>query len=102
MVPSFADVLDGILLDLLERIILKDVFRIPSNLYQLVQIDLSDKNIRKSATDIDTGFAARIKVEQSNVSPNDPKLLTFKKEAGKFLYTLLRLLEKSPLKYVIV
>ena len=100
MVPFFADVLGGIVRDLLEVIILKDVLRKATNLYQLVQIDPSDKNIRKSAADIDIGFAANIKVEESNLNPNDPKVLAFKKEAGNFLAALLsHLLEKSPLKY---
>ena len=103
MVPFFADVLGGIVRDLLERIILKDVLRKATNLHQLVQIDPSDKNIRKSAADIDIGFAANIKVEESNLNPNDPKVLAFKKEAGNFLAALLsHLLEKSPLKYALV
>ena len=71
MVPFFADILDGIVRDLLEIIFLKDVLRKAINLYQLVQIILSDKNIRKSAADIGIGFAANIKVEESNLSPND-------------------------------
>ena len=103
MVPFFADVLGGIVRDLLERIILKDVLCKATNLYQLIQIDPSDKNIRKSATDINIGFAANIKVEESNLNPNDPKVLAFKKEAGNFLNALLsHLLEKSTLKYVLV
>ena len=78
MVLFFADVLGGIVHDLLERIILKDVLRKATNLYQLVQIDPSDKNIRKSAADIDIAFAANIKVEESNLNPNDAKVLAFK------------------------
>ena len=62
MVPFFADVLGGIVRDLMERIILKD----------------------------------------SNLNPNDPKVLAFKKEAGNFLAALLSHLEKSPLKYALV
>ena len=68
----FADVCD-----LLERIILKDVLRKATNLYQLVQIDPSVKNMRKSAADIDTGFSTNIKVEEFNLNPNDPKVLPF-------------------------
>ena len=99
MVPFFANFLGGIVCDLLERIILKDVLHKASNLYQLIQIDPSDKNIRKSAADIYIGFAANIKVEESNLNPNDPKVLAFKKEAGNFLVALLsHLLEKLPLK----
>ena len=97
MFPFFADVLGGIVHDLLERIILKDVLLKATNLYQLVQIDLSDKNIRKSAADIDIGLAANVKVEESNLNPTDPKVLDFKREAGNFLAALLsHLLEKSP------
>ena len=44
MVPFFADVLGGIVRDLLERIILKNVLRKVADLYELVQIDPSDKN----------------------------------------------------------
>ena len=103
MVPFFADVLGGIVRDLLERIILKNVLRKVTDLYQLVQIDPSDKNIKKCAADIYIGFAANIKVEESNLKPNDPKVLAFKKEAGNFLAVLLsHLLEKSPLKYALV
>ena len=100
MVPFFADVLGGIVRDLLERIILKDVLRKATNLHQLVQIDPSDKNIRKSAADIDIGFAANIKVEESNLNPSDLKVLAFKKEAGtSLLHFMSHLLEKSPLNY---
>ena len=103
MVPFFTDVLGGIVRDLLKRIILKAVLRKATNLYQLFQIDPSDKNIRKSAADIDIRFAANIKVEESNLNPNDPKALAFKKEAGNLFAALLsHLLEKSPLKYALV
>ena len=103
MVPFFADVLGGIVRDLLERIILKIVLRKVTDLYQLVQIDPSDKNVRKCAADIYIGFAANIKVEESDLKPNDPKVLAFKKEAGNFLAVLLsHLLEKSLLKYALV
>ena len=78
------------------------MLRKATNLYQLVQIDPSDKNIRKSAVDIDIGFAANIKVEESNLNPNDPKVLAFKKEAGNLLAVLLSYLETSPLKYALV
>ena len=99
MVPFFADVLGRIVYDFLERIIFKDVLGKATNLYQLVQIDPSDKN-RKSASNIDIGFAANVKVEESNFNPSDLKVLAFKKEAGNFLAALLsHLLEKSPLKY---
>ena len=98
MVPFFADVLGRIVHDLLERIILKDVSGKATNLYQLVQIDPSYKN-RKSA-DIDIGFAANIKVEESNLNPSDLKVLAFKKEAGtSLLHFMSHLLEKSPLNY---
>ena len=69
---------------------------------------------KKSAADINIGFAANIKFEKSNLNPNDPKVLTFnlnpndpkvltfKKEAGNFLAALLsHLLEKSPLKHAL-
>ena len=57
---------------------------------------------KKCAADIYIGFAANIKVEESNLKPNDPKVLAFKKEAGNFLAALLsHLLEKSPLKYAL-
>ena len=45
IVPFFVDFLGGIVCDLVERIILKDALRKATNLYQLVQIDPSDKNI---------------------------------------------------------
>ena len=98
----FADVPGGIVRDLLERIILKDVLHEATKLYQLVQIDPSDKNTRKSVADIDIGFAANIKVKD-NLNPNDSKVLAFKKAAENFLAALLsHLLKKSPLKYALV
>ena len=45
MVPFFADVPGGIVRDFLKLVKLRKT----TNLYQLVQIDPSDKNIRKSA-----------------------------------------------------
>ena len=97
MVPICTDVLGAIVHDLLVRIIPKDVLHKATNLYQLVQIDPSNRNIRKSAADIDIGFAGSIKVDESNLKPNDPKVLAFKKEAGKCFAALLSHLEKSPL-----
>ena len=79
------------------RIILKNVLHKATNLYQFVQIDPSNRNIRKSAADIDIGFAGSIKVDESNLKPNDPKVLAFKKEAGKCFAAVLSHLEKSPL-----
>ena len=98
MVPFVADVLVGIVHHLLERIILKNVLYRVTNLYQLVQINPSHKNIRKSAADIDIGFTANIKVEVSNCKPNDPKVLVCKRETGNFLGAFL----SDLLKYVLV
>ena len=92
MVPFFADVLGSIVRDFLEKIFLKDVLHKATNLYQLVQMDPWDEN-RKSAAEIDIGFAANI---------NDTKALAFKEEARNFLAALLSHLEKSPLKYALV
>ena len=58
--------------------------------------------MRKFAADIHIGFAASMKVEESNLNPNDPKVLAFKKETGNFLAALLSHLEKSPLKYALL
>ena len=58
-----------VLMFLLERIIIKDVLHKVTNLYQLVQRDPSDTNIKKSAADIDISFADNIKVEGSNFNP---------------------------------
>ena len=44
--------------------------------------------MRKFAADIHIGFAASMKVEESNLNPNDPKVLAFKKETGNFLAAL--------------
>ena len=45
----------------------------------LIQIDPPDENIKKFAADIDIGFAASINVKESNLNPNDPKVLAIKK-----------------------
>ena len=75
MVPFFADVFGGIVRDFLKLLKLRKA----TNLYQLVQIDPPDKN-RKSAADVDIGFAANIKAEESNLNPNViPKFLLLKK-----------------------
>ena len=77
MVPFFVDVLGGIVHDLLERIILKEVLCKATNLYQLIQINSSDNNIRKSAADFDIGFAANINLEESDLNSNHSKVLAF-------------------------
>ena len=58
--------------------------------------------MRKFAADIHIGFAANMKVDESNLNPNDPKVLAFKKETGNFPAALLSHLEKSPLKYALL
>ena len=61
------------------------------------------KNIRKNPESVDIGFAVKHKLEQIKSSLNSPKILEFKKQAGDFLAQLLHhLLEKSPLKYVVL
>ena len=77
IVAFFADVLGGIVHDLLERIILKEVLRKAANLYQLIQINPSDNNIRKSASDFEIGFAGNIKLEESDLRSNHSKVLAF-------------------------
>ena len=103
MVPFMATILGNIVHDLLSRIILKDVLKKCDTLYQQLQLDLTDINIRKPSKYIDIGFATRLKLDQANLSSTDQKVVTFKKEAGEFLAGLLKhVLEKSPLKFIIV
>ena len=100
MVPFMATILGNIVHDLLSRIILKDVLKKCDTVYQQLQLDLTDINIRKTPKHI--GFATRLKLDQANLSSTDQKVVTFKKEAGEFLAGLLKhLLEKSPLKFII-
>jgi hypothetical protein len=103
MVPFMTTILGDIVYDLLNRIILKDVLSKNNTLYKKLQLDLTDKNIRKPSKYIDIGFAAQLKLNQANLSSSDQKVVTFKKEAGEFLAGLLsHLLGKSPLKFIIV
>lgn len=103
MIPFMADVLGDIVRDFIERIILKDTLKKASNLYQMIQLDLNDKNIRKPSTNIDIGFAAQLKLDETKLKSTDSKVIAFKNEAGQFLASLVsHLLEKSPLKCAIV
>ena len=86
MVPFFIYVRGGIVHDLLERIILKDVLGKATNLYQLIQINPPDINIRKCAANIDIGFAANIKVEECNLNPNQFLLLKKRLETSLMHY----------------
>ena len=85
------------------RIILKDVLKKKSNLYNLIHINPLDKNFRKNPEGVNIRFAAKHKLEQIKSSLNSAKILEFKKQAGYFLAQLLHhCLEKSPLKYAVV
>ena len=57
MVPFIADTLGDLVSDFFGRIILKDVLKKKSNLYNLVQINPWDKNIRKNPKSVDIGLA---------------------------------------------
>ena len=70
MVPFIADTLGDLVLDFFGRIIVKDVLKKKSNLYNLIQINPLDKNIRKNPESVDTGFAAKHKLEQTKSSLN--------------------------------
>ena len=87
----------------MSQIILEDTLKKCDTLYQLLQLDIKDKNIRKPSTNVDIAFAARLKLDEANLSSTDHRVVAFKKEAGEFLAGLLtHLLEKSPLKFSIV
>ena len=64
------------------RIILKDVLKKKSNLYNLIHINPLDKNIRKNPEGVNIRFAAKHKLEQIKSSLNSAKILEFKKQAG--------------------
>ena len=79
------------------RIILKDVLKKKSNLYNLIQVNSLDKN-RKNSECVNIIFAAKHKLEQIKSSLNFANILELNKKAGDFLVQLLHhLLEKSPL-----
>ena len=103
MFPFIAYTLGDLVCDFFGKIILKDVLKKKSNLYNLIQINPLDKNIRKNPEIVDMGFAAKHNLEQIKSSLNSPKNLGFKKQADDFLAQLLHhLLEKSPLRYAVV
>lgn len=96
-------VLGNVVQDLLCRVILKYTMDKCTNLYKMLQLDLTDKNIRKPLKNIDIGFAAKLKIDKANKSNSGSKALVFKREAGEFIVGLLtHLLEKSPLRSAIV
>ena len=64
IIPFLPDALGGVVCDFLSRIILKDVL---TNIYQLVQLDPLNKDIRKPT---DIGFAAKLNLEQCVYSRN--------------------------------
>ena len=102
MLPFMSTILGDIIDDLLSRFILKDVLKKCDSLYQLLQLDINDRNIRKPAAEIDIGFASRLKVDQANLTCNDYRVVAFKSEAGEFLAVLLaHLFEKSPLRLLL-
>ena len=78
----------------LDKNIFKDILKKKPNLYNLVQIDLLNKNIRKILESVDIGFVAKHSLEQIKSSLNSAKIMEFKKQAGEFLV-------KLPLKYVV-
>ena len=81
MTPFIGDSLGDLVRDFLRRIILKSVLKKKSNLYNLIQINPSDKNIRKNSESIDIGFAAKHNLEQIKLSLNSAKILEFNKQA---------------------
>ena len=103
IIPFIADTLGDLVRDFFEIIISKDVLKKKSNLYNLIQINPLDKNIRKNPESVDNGFVAKRKLEQVKSSLNSANILEFKKQAGDFLAQLLHhLLEDSPFKYAVV
>ena len=67
-------------------------------LYQQLQIDVTEKKKPKRLT-----FAARLKLDQANLSSTDQRVVTSKKEVGEVLAGLLvHLLERFPLSFIIV
>ena len=70
MVLFIAETLGDLVRDFFGSIILKDVLKKKSNLYNLIQIDSLDKNIRKNSESVDIGFAAQHKLEQIKSSLN--------------------------------
>ena len=70
-------------------------------LYQQLQIDVTGKKKQKSPKRLT--FAARLKLDQANLSSPDQRVVTSKKEVGEFLAGLLvHLLERFPLSFIIV
>ena len=103
MVPFLSAILRDIIKDLLSRFILKGVLKKCDPLYQLLQLDINNRNVRKSPADIDIGFASRLKLDQADLASTDYRVVAFKSEAGEFLAVLLpHLFDKSPLKFTIV
>ena len=89
MIPFMADVPDDIVRDFLIGVILKDVFRKANTIYKLINLDPQDNIIRKKPENIDVEFAAKLKLEQAGLKPNESKVYKFKQQAGEFLAKLL-------------
>ena len=63
VIPFMADTIGDLVRNFLRRIILKDFFKKCSSLYNLIQLNPLDKNIRKPPESIDIGFEAKQKLE---------------------------------------
>ena len=56
MTAFMADTIGDLVCDFLRRIVLKDILKKCSSLYNLIQLNLLDENIRKPPESIDVGF----------------------------------------------
>ena len=54
-------------------------------LYQQLQIDVTEKKNPKRLT-----FAARLKLDQANLSSTDQRVVTSKKEVGEFKFEMFK------------
>lgn len=103
MLPFLAEDLFRLIRSLMKRFLKEDVDI--STVNKLVKVNLEDKDLHKSYTDVDLGFAAekelkKIKSSSSGPKVSDREILELRMQCKGFLIKLVsKLLEKSPLKY---
>ena len=103
MIPFLYGVLTDIVNSLLQMFVKKEICDKTDTLQKLLNLDLSDVNIRKKVPEIGVGAKLIVMDYKKSKGFNENTLKIFYKECGTFLATLIQhMLEKSPLRRQIV
>ena len=103
MIPFLYGVLTDIVHSLLQMFVKEEICDKTDTLQKLLNLDLSDVNIRKKVPEIGVGAKLIVMDYKKSKGFNENTLNFFYKECGTFLATLIQhMLEKSPLRRQIV